>query len=178
MNTSYSSEWKKSSGHTRNIRARCHFTTVAKGRVGVLQVMLLFNCRNNGRFPFQLIILLVSRTNSARTGRHLIIGLSCTVHRCVFNRHTMLIEHNLVNQKKQNKHTSLGWLTPASHWSMWKLHTGNPAQALRKSNPSLAALSFFPFILHLRLSLNPSSFSLSFFPFFLVFFPIHSPLRF
>ncbi len=57
MNTVQSKWVNKPSGHRRNIRTRCHFTSVAKGRVGVLQVMLLFNCRNNGRFPFQLIIL-------------------------------------------------------------------------------------------------------------------------
>lgn len=59
------------------------FSTVGATHGGwVFTSMLLFNCRNNGRFPFQLIILLVSRSHSARTGRHLIIGLSCTVHGC------------------------------------------------------------------------------------------------
>ncbi len=61
---------------------------------------------------------------------------------------------------------------------MWKLHTGSPAQAYRKSNPSLAALSFFPFTLHLRLSFNPSSFSLSSFPSFPCFFPFIPPCEF
>lgn len=38
--------------------------------------VLLFNYRNNGRFPFQLIILLVSRPHCTRTGRHkLIVGI-------------------------------------------------------------------------------------------------------
>lgn len=37
--------------------------------------VLLFNYRNNGRFPFQLIILLVSRPHCTRTGRDkLIVG--------------------------------------------------------------------------------------------------------
>lgn len=31
--------------------------------------VLLFNYRNNGRFPFQLILLLVSRPHCTRTGR-------------------------------------------------------------------------------------------------------------
>lgn len=38
--------------------------------------VLLFNYRNNGRFPFQLIILLVSRPHCTRTGRdNLIVGI-------------------------------------------------------------------------------------------------------
>lgn len=38
--------------------------------------MLLFNYRNNGRFPFQLIILLVSRPHCTRTGRDkLVVGI-------------------------------------------------------------------------------------------------------
>lgn len=38
--------------------------------------VLLFNSRNNGRFPFQLIILLVSCLHCTRTGRdHLIVGI-------------------------------------------------------------------------------------------------------
>lgn len=38
--------------------------------------VLLFNYRNNGRFPFQLIILLVSRPHCTRTGRDkLIVGI-------------------------------------------------------------------------------------------------------
>lgn len=127
------SKWvNKPSGHRRNIRTRCHFTSVAKGRVGVLQVMLLFNCRNNGRFPFQLIILLVSRTNSARTGRQLIIGLSSTVQACVFNRHAMLIDHNLVNQKKQNKHTSPGWLNTSLALIHVKVTHWKPCTSIQK----------------------------------------------
>lgn len=43
--------------------------------------VLLFNYRNNGRFPFQLIILLVSRPHCTRTGRdNLIIGI---VFKCI-----------------------------------------------------------------------------------------------
>lgn len=39
--------------------------------------VLLFNYRNNGRFPFQLIILLVSRPHCTRTGRdNLIVGIT------------------------------------------------------------------------------------------------------
>lgn len=41
--------------------------------------VLLFNSRNNGRFPFQLIILLVSRPHCTRTGRdNLIVGIFLT----------------------------------------------------------------------------------------------------
>lgn len=50
--------------------------------------VLLFNYRNNGRFPFQLIILLVSRPHCTRTGRHnLIVGivLKYTWYRGMFN---------------------------------------------------------------------------------------------
>lgn len=43
---------------------------------GCFLSVLLFNYRNNGRFPFQLIILLVSRPHCTRTGRdNLIVGI-------------------------------------------------------------------------------------------------------
>ena len=73
----------------------------------------LFNYRNNGRFPFQLIILLVSRLHCTRTGRHnLIVGIvlkytwysgMCCVKRYPERIMTFSINGNSLNINKQLK---------------------------------------------------------------------------
>lgn len=133
------------------------FSTVGATHGGwVFTSMLLFNCRNNGRFPFQLIILLVSRSHSARTGRHLIIGLSCTVHGCATKgRH-----HTL--RKKKNRKKTKKWKV-ITEFAPYQAAMADPELAVRfmclslvfTATPKIISIARFPPLL-LNSSIHPS----------------------
>lgn len=60
---------------------------------GCFLSVLLFNYRNNGRFPFQLIILLVSRPHSTRTGRQSYCWNCLEIHMVYWLRQKMSISY-------------------------------------------------------------------------------------
>lgn len=96
--------------------------TTNKGKDRCFLSVLLCNYRNNGRFPFQLIILLVSRPHSTRTGRdNLIVGIVFKCTQWWSNYHFVFGQTLRIELLKLSSLWSLSWCIHSIIWSLLSL---------------------------------------------------------